>query len=184
MKGIIFNAVADAVIGLGGEDLWDELLEAANLGGAYTSLGSYPDAELFALVEAASNKLEKEPADVLAIVGELAFPHLSGRHPELVGDHTGAISLLCTLNDVIHPEVLKLYPDASCPDFTTLRREDNELDLLYRSERRLPQLAIGLIRGAANLYEEEVAIDVEEIEEGFILRMSFQKVGAVAPSAV
>ena len=54
MKGIIFNLLEDVVIHDHGQDTWDELLNATSLDGAYTSLGSYPDAHIQALVGAAA----------------------------------------------------------------------------------------------------------------------------------
>lgn len=173
MKGVIFNSLADALIGIGGEELWDDVLERAKLDGAYTTLGSYDDAEFLALVSTAAELLNRTTDEMVADVGELLAPQLAGRHPELVGEHDGTASLLCTLNDVIHPEVLKLYPDASVPDFTTLRREGNKLDLLYRSKRNLPTLAAGLIRGAARLYDEAVSMDLEMTDDGVVFRLEF-----------
>ena len=57
MKGIVFNLLEDLVVRDHGEDAWDDLLEEAGSDGAYTSLGSYDDAELLALVGAASTAL-------------------------------------------------------------------------------------------------------------------------------
>ena len=57
MKGIIFNLVEEVVTAAYGEDTWDSLLDEAGLDGSYTSLGSYPDEDLFQLVGAASKAL-------------------------------------------------------------------------------------------------------------------------------
>ncbi len=179
MKGVIFNAAAEAVIALGGDDLWDELLDAAGLDGAYTSLGSYDDAELIALVVAAAEKLDMSVEETTEFIGERVFPGLARRHENLVAEHDDTVSLLCALNDVIHPEVLKLYPDASVPDFTTLEREGKRLKLLYRSQRNIPALAAGLIRGAANLFAEDVDIAVTTTDDGVILDLLFT---AAAPT--
>ena len=54
MKGIVFNLLEEIVREAHGEDTWDALLEAADLDGAYTSLGSYPDEDLGRLVAAAA----------------------------------------------------------------------------------------------------------------------------------
>lgn len=178
MKGVIFNSLFDAVVEMGGEELWDELLARSGLVGSYTSLGTYDDGELLALVGAAAEVLGRSVDETVELVGELVAPRLAGRHPSLVAEHEGTVSLLCSLNDVIHPEVLKLYPNASVPDFTTLRRDGNELDLLYRSERNLPALAAGLIRGAANLYDERVVMDVEPADDGWVFRLRFHPAGS------
>ncbi len=177
MKGVIFNSVAEAVIEFGGEELWDDLLTKAGLTGAYTSLGSYDDTELLTLVKVTADALGKTIEETTEFVGELVFPYLSGRHHNLIANHTSTVSLLCELNDVIHPEVLKLYPDAAVPDFQTLLVDGNHLQLLYRSERQLPALAAGLIRGAANLYQEDVKIDIEPRDDGFLFDLVFTPSG-------
>jgi len=48
-----------------------------------------------------------------------------------------------------------------------------QLDLLYRSVREMPALAAGLIRGAADLYHEHVAIDIETVDDGYLFRLRF-----------
>ena len=64
MKGITFNLLEEVVRHEYGENTWDALLEAAQVDGAYTSLGSYPDEDLTKLVTAASSIL-KMPANAI-----------------------------------------------------------------------------------------------------------------------
>ena len=52
MKGVIFNAVEDAVERAFGADGWDDTLGRAKVDGSYTSLGNYDDEELAAIVGA------------------------------------------------------------------------------------------------------------------------------------
>ena len=54
MKGVVFNLLEEAVTDSFGADTWDDLLDDADLEGAYTSLGNYSDAEIEALVGAAA----------------------------------------------------------------------------------------------------------------------------------
>lgn len=62
VKGVVFNLLEQAVTDAHGDDVWIDLLEEAGVEGAYTSLGSYPDSEIVALVGAAANQLEILPA--------------------------------------------------------------------------------------------------------------------------
>jgi hypothetical protein len=55
MKGVIFNAVEDAVERAFRADGWDDTLGRAEVGGSYTSLGSYDDEELATIVGALPN---------------------------------------------------------------------------------------------------------------------------------
>ena len=158
MKGIIFNLVEEVVVGAYGEDAWDDILDAAGLDGAYTSLGSYPDDHLFALVGAASTKLGVDGQDVVRTLGQGAIPLLAERYPGFF-DHRSTKSFLLTLNDIIHPEVRKLYPGADVPTFDFPPSGDNELAMGYQSARKLCALAEGFILGAAAHFRERVTIE-------------------------
>ena len=65
------------------------------------------------------------------------------------------------VNDIIHPEVLKIYPDSVPPAFAFEDHSDG-LVVQYRSARNLPALAEGLLSGVSLLYDGEVAVTVIE----------------------
>jgi hypothetical protein len=158
MKGIVFNLLEEAVTTDFGDATWDRLLDDAGLDGAYTSLGSYDDAEIVRLVEVASQALQIPPADVLRWFGRRAMPLLAGRYPTFFGNHAGARAFLLTLNSIIHPEVRKLYPGASPPVFDFDTSDNATLIIGYNSARRLCSLAEGFIAGAAEHYGEQAQI--------------------------
>jgi hypothetical protein len=162
MKGIIFNLVEEVVTSAHGPGAWDAVLDQAGLDGAYTSLGSYADDDLNRLVAAAAQILGASPADVVRSIGQGALPLLATRFPDFFADHKDTRSFLLTLNDIIHPEVLKLYPGAVVPDFDFETSGPDELLLGYRSERALCALAEGFILGAASHFHEHV--DLEQTE--------------------
>jgi len=117
MKGIIFNLLERVVVDAHGEDVWDDLLDDAGVSGAYTSLGNYPDEEIEALVMAASRLTGLSRAEVLRWFGEQALPLMRDAYPALFAGHTSSRDFVLSVNDIIHPEVRKLYPEASCPFF-------------------------------------------------------------------
>ena len=158
MKGIVFTLLEQAVVADHGEDAWDDLLEGAGLEGVYTSLGDYPDEDLRKLVEQASARLGLPVQDVIRWFGRSALPRLAQAYPHFVAGHTGTLSFLHTLNDIIHPEVRKLYPGADVPWFDFAETPDGGLVMGYHSRRRLCGFAEGLIEGAAAHFKEPVSI--------------------------
>lgn len=158
MKGVVFNLVEQIVSRDHGEDTWDALLDAAALDGVYTSLGSYPDEDLFKLVSAASVALDLTPDEVLRYLGREAFPFFAGGHPELVDRHSSVRALVLTLNQVIHPQVRKLYPGADVPEFDFDTSSADVLVMDYRSKRRMCGFAEGLIHGSADWFGERVEL--------------------------
>jgi hypothetical protein len=159
MKGVIFNLVEEVIVASYGEDTWDTLLDAASLDGSYTSLGNYPDGDLFRLVDAASSLLGVPGGDVVRTLGVGALPLLAERYPDFFAGHTSTRSFLLTLNDIIHSEVRKLYPGAEVPQFDFDDSDPDCLMVTYRSPRRLCALAEGFILGAAHHFGEEATLD-------------------------
>ena len=158
MKGILFNLAEEVVSQTYGERVWDDVLESAGLDGAYTSLGNYPDEDLARLVKAAARALDVDVEDVLRAVATGAIPLLASRYPHFFTPHTSARSFVLTLNSIIHPEVRKLYPGATVPEFGFDTTRDDVLVITYHSARRLCSLAQGFIIGAAGHYGETVEI--------------------------
>lgn len=159
MKGLIFNLLQDAVTRSHGEDAWDTLLDTTGLSGAYTSLGSYPDDDLQKLILAASKTLAVSPADVLRWFGREAIPILADRYSAFFENHTSTRSFILSVNNIIHPEVKKIYPGADVPVFDFHDGADGALLVGYESIRKLCALAEGFIEGAAAHYGESLSFE-------------------------
>ncbi len=158
MKGIVFNLLEDVVAREHGEETWELLLDATGLDGVYTSVGNYPDADLLALVGAASEALALPAEDVVRWFGRQALPLLAERYPGLFAPHADVRAFVLTLNEIIHPEVRKLYPGADTPTFTFDASDPDRLVMEYRSSRRLCAFAEGLLLGAGDHYEQTLTI--------------------------
>lgn len=157
MKGIIFNIVEDVVADAYGPAAWDGLMAATGLDGGYTSLGSYPDGQLFDIVGAASAATGMAPPQLLRMLGRNAMPKLCERYPHLFDRAADARSFVLGLNSIIHPEVRKLHAGASCPHFQFTQGE-RQLMLGYNSPRKLCHLAEGFVAGLADHFSETIAI--------------------------
>lgn len=111
-----------------------------------------------ALVDAASARLDTGPDEVVRWFGREALPLLAASYPAFFTPHTSTRPFLLTLNDVIHPEVRKLYPGADVPVFDFSVSPADELVIGYASGRRLCSLAEGFIEAAAAHFGEVAAI--------------------------
>jgi hypothetical protein len=178
LKGIIFNVFEQLVARERGEAAWDLLLEDSGLEGAYTSLGSYPDTDLSQLVEAASAAWDVPADELVRWLGREALPLFAQRYPQFFDPHATTAQFLLTLNQIIHPEVRKLYPGADVPTFD-YRVSDDRLTMGYRSVRKLCMFGEGLIEGAAAHYGETVAIEqptcMNRGDDRCVLEISFSR---------
>lgn len=159
MKGIVFNLLEEAIRQEHGEDAWDALLDQTQLDGAYTSLGNYPDQDLMKLVGAASEALRKPAHEVVRWFGRKSLLLFAERYPHFFRRHQSTRPFLLTLNDIIHPEVKKIYPGADVPDFQFDASSDGVLVMQYHSKRRLCAFAEGLIEGTAVYYREQLMME-------------------------
>ncbi len=164
MKGIIFNTVEETVGELYGPDTWDDLIETAGVSGSYTSLGTYPDEELFQIVGAACQATEMSASEILVALGRKSFDKLVSHVPDLVERERGVFHFLSTVHDIIHVEVAKLVPEAQTPDVITKPIDDNTMEVSYTSRRRMGALAKGLMLGAGDFFGEEIEIVSEATE--------------------
>jgi hypothetical protein len=166
MKGIIFRELLNLTEELFGYETVDEIIEKSNLKskGVYTSVGTYPHAEVFELVKQLSIKTNLPEETLFKEFGKYAFGVFSKSYPNLMVDFTDALTFLQHIEDTIHVEVLKLYPEAELPKFIVEKRTENELILNYSSERKMSDLAEGLIQGCFEHYKIKATLKIEVLK--------------------
>ncbi len=159
MKGIIFNLLEDVVTAAHGPFVWDDLLDVAAASGAYTSLGSYPDDELIGLLATLSRQQGWEMEQTLRWFGRSAMPELARRFPAFFSSAASARDFVLSVNNIIHPEVRKLYAGAGCPHFHFSSDASGELLVEYASARKLCWLGHGFIEGASDHFGQSVRVE-------------------------
>ncbi|MBL8341521.1 MAG: heme NO-binding domain-containing protein [Rubrivivax sp.] len=163
MKGVVFTQFLEFVASRFGEDTVDDIIEACALqsGGAYTSVGTYSHEEMHALAGALAERCGLPAAELVRDFGH----HLAGSfehgHPEFFRRSGSYFDVLASVEEHIHVEVRKLYPDAELPTFTVVERSATRMVMDYRSPRRLGALAEGLLRGSARHFGVEAAVQAQ-----------------------
>ena len=124
MKGVIFRAFFSHVEEMHGEEFLEELIEDAQLenGGAYTAVGTYDADELVTLVVGLSEKTGAGAPKILRGFGFALFNLLAQTYPGLIEHCKDSFALISAIDNFIHVEVKKLYPDADLPRFKILQR--------------------------------------------------------------
>jgi hypothetical protein len=159
MKGMVFTEFLEMVEDRWSPDMVDTLLDEVPLesGGSYTSVGVYGHEELVALVQGLSLRVGTPMPDLVRGFGAHLFGRFVAGHPKLFVGIDDAFDFLSRIEDMIHVEVLKLYPDASLPRFD-IERDGDRLTLIYRSSRHFEDLAHGLVEGCLAHYGERADI--------------------------
>jgi hypothetical protein len=178
MKGIVFSEFIEMVEEVFGADVADRIIVDSELpsGGAYTSVGTYDHAEMLTLVTHLAEVTGTEVVDLVRAFGQ----HLCGRFTQLYSGFfegvEGIFDFLETIEDHVHVEVQKLYPDAELPRFFTERPDADTLVMTYSSRRPFAALAHGLILGSIDHFGEQIEVTMEDLSEGagnqarFVLR--------------
>ncbi len=168
MKGIVFTEFLGLVESQWGMDMVDEIIDACDLpsGGAYTAVGTYDHKEIVDLSLELSRRTEIPLPGLLRVFGVHLFGALARGYPALVDRSTDVLSFLEQVENHIHVEVIKLYPDAELPRFVTQRLSEHRLEMLYQSGRHFEDLCLGLIEGAAAHFGSTLQIHRETRADG------------------
>ncbi|KAA0874421.1 heme NO-binding domain-containing protein [Nitrincola tapanii] len=164
MKGMVFTEFLEMVETTFSADMVDDILEDADpaSGGAYTAVGIYDHQELVDMVLALAKRTGNAPTELVQAFGRHLFSVFYQRYPTFFDGVEDAFSFLAQVEDFIHPEVLKLYPDAQLPRFDC-QRDGDQLEMIYHSSRHFADLAEGLIAGCAQHFKEQILIQREEL---------------------
>jgi hypothetical protein len=165
MKGKVFTEFLDMVEAKFSADMVDDILDDANpaSGGAYTAVGTYDHEELVAMVIALSKRTGIAAPDLIKVFGRHLFTVFANNYRQFFDHVPDAFTFLSGIDDVIHAEVYKLYPDANLPSFHC-QREGNILYMTYHSFRHFADLAEGLIVGTGEYFAETLAVEREELD--------------------
>jgi hypothetical protein len=168
MKGIVFTEFLEMVEAKFSPELADCIVEGAELpsGGVYTSVGTYDHAEMIDLVTCLSRETGIDSPDLMKAFGEYLFSRFQTLYPRYFEHADSAFGFLTKVQDYIHVEVYKLYPEAELPTFSHDLSQPGCLRLTYRSTRPFAPLAEGLVRGCLAHFGEDADIEVEDLSAG------------------
>lgn len=180
MKGVVFTEFLGLVEQKFSADMVDDIIDDADLphGGAYTAVGTYPFPEMVSLIVALSKRSGIEVPVLIHAFGQYLFGRFFVLYPAFINACDSTIQLVSHIEQVIHTEVRKLYPDAELPSFDIEAHTAQRLVVVYRSPRCLADLAVGLIDGAIAHYGEQGRVSLlrEPLDaDGKVVRFVLEK---------
>ena len=165
MKGMIFTEFMEMVEATWSLDMVDAIIADSRVasGGSYTSVGTYPHEEIIALVLALSKATGIATPELERTFGKHLFGRFALAYPRFFhGMDGGSFQFLSGIENVIHAEVRKLYPDAEPPTFEVEKGKFG-LILTYYSPHPFSDLAWGLIEGCVAHFGEDIEVRSEAI---------------------
>ena len=179
MKGIVFTEFLEMVEKEFGFEMVDHLITNSDLpsSGIYTSVGTYHHSEMVELLTNLSVKSEIAPNVLLKAFGKYLFNTFLGAYPQFFSEVDNAFDFLESIDKHIHVEVKKLYPDAALPKFETEENDQGQMIMTYMSERKLSDLAEGLIENSVEHYGKPYHVSKENLkEDGSVVKFTITPV--------
>lgn len=166
MKGIVFTEFMDMVDNVFSADILESIIEQSELpnDGAYTAVGSYNHEEIVRMTANLSLVVDIPVTTLLEIFGKHLFSRFYQGYPAFFKDVTEPFEFLKNIDNYIHIEVKKLYPDAELPRFYYEQESAKELTMYYLSSRHFEDLAVGLIKGCLEHFNATGEVLKSEVE--------------------
>ena len=167
MKGIVFTEFLDLVEDKFGFAMVDTILDQSVLpsNGVYTAIGTYSFTEMVHLLTNLSRETNLSIDELLLVYGEHFFSVIKKSYPAFLQQYTDPIEMLSSIENHIHVEVRKIYPDAELPTFTVLEKTISTLVMIYSSSRAMHAFGRGLMNKTFEHFNTKATILVEKLKE-------------------
>ena len=178
MKGIVFTEFLELVEDKFGLEVVDEIITNSNVpsNGIYTSVGTYSFSEMLQLLQNLSSRTKISIDNLLLVYGEHFFSVIEKSYPGLLATYKDPIEMLSSIENHIHIEVRKIYPDAELPTFIVIEKTENSLIMDYNSSRAMHHFGLGLMNKTFEHFNSSAVIELQKIkEDGTQVRFVIQK---------
>ncbi|MCL6293947.1 heme NO-binding domain-containing protein [Jejuia spongiicola] len=167
MKGIVFTEFLDLVEDKFGLEMVDKIINESNLesNGVYTSVGTYKFSEMLQLLQHLSANTNISIDDLLLVYAEHFFSVLEVSYPDLIATYKDPIEMLASIENHIHVEVRKIYPEAELPTFEVVKKTENSLEMIYKSSRAMHHFGLGLMNKTFEHFNSTATIILEKLKE-------------------
>ena len=167
MKGIIFTEFLDLVESKFGLEMVDKIVRQSELesGGSYTNIGTYKFSEMLSLLKNLSDNTGISIDDLLYTYAVHFFSVLEESYSGLLNMYTDPIELLSSIENHIHVEVKKIYPESELPTFIVEEKTATQLVMLYKSSRAMYSFGRGLMDMTFKHFNSEGTILMEKIKD-------------------
>jgi len=166
VKGLVFTEFLDLVDGRYSFETCERIIEMSDLpsGGIYTSVGTYDPQEMATLLGNLSAVTGTPTPELLQLFGRHLFTRFVAAFPVFFVGITSSLQFLPLVNDYVHIEVRKLYPDADLPAFSCQTPSPGTMVMTYSSKNDLPDLAEGLINGCIEHFGDAFTVSCERLD--------------------
>ncbi|AUC74365.1 heme NO-binding domain-containing protein [Olleya sp. Bg11-27] len=167
MKGIVFTEFLELVEDKFGLEMVDNIITSSTLEseGVYTAVGTYSFSEMLQLLSHLSENTGISIDNLLLVYAEHFFSVIEKSYPGLLATYKDPIEMISSIENHIHVEVRKIYPDAELPTFEVVEKTENSLIMIYTSSRAMHHFGLGLMNKTFEHFNSTATIDLQKIKE-------------------
>ena len=167
MKGIVFTEFLELVEEKFGLEMVDNIITSSTLEseGVYTSVGTYSFSEMLQLLGHLSENTGISIDNLLLVYAEHFFSVIEKSYPGLLATYKDPIEMISSIENHIHVEVRKIYPDAELPTFEVVEKTKNSLIMIYTSSRAMHHFGLGLMNKTFEHFNSTAKIELQKIKE-------------------
>jgi hypothetical protein len=159
MKGVVFTEFLELVEGRFGIAVADRVItKGCPFQHGFTSVGTYDYRELLSMVGQLSAETGAPAPVLVKAFGKHLFRTFLNSYPEAFSSVESTEQLMRRVEDVIHIEVRKLYPDAELPTFSFPSLDHQDFVIEYQSNRPFADLAEGLLEASIEHFGEPLLV--------------------------
>lgn len=166
MKGIILSEFVEFLEITLGVDTAQSIIDDSGIksGGAYSRVGQYDYQELIQLLTQTVNETSTQAVDLLEPFADHLFEMFKRDYSVFFEGVSSAAEMLTQIDNHIHVEVKKLYPDAELPKFEYVKTGD-KLVLDYTSPRPLGAVAQALVGACIKFFGNQERLVSSQVAE-------------------
>ncbi|WAC01339.1 heme NO-binding domain-containing protein [Lacinutrix neustonica] len=167
MKGIVFTEFLELVEDKFGLEMVDRMISNSDLEskGIYTAVGTYSFSEMLQLLQHLSINTGISIDNLLLVYGEHFFKVIEDSYPGLLATYKDPIEMISSIENHIHVEVRKIYPDAELPTFVVVQKTEDSLIMIYKSSRAMHHFGLGLMNKTFEHFNSKAIITLEKVKE-------------------
>lgn len=152
-------ALRSFVVETHGAQAWHQILSDVGLQSAlYLPTKVYPDEDAQKIVASAAELAGTPAQDLLCAFGEFLVPTLMKLYGSLVEPEWKTLELIAHTEKTIH-RVLRITGSGAAPPYLRVGMvSEEEVEVIYDSQRRMCAVARGIVHGVAAHYGESVSV--------------------------
>lgn len=158
---------------------WARFLQAAGVHeDAYEMQAVYPDAELMALAQAVMAHAQCSMGELQERFGEFLVPDLLQHYRDRIRPEWRTLDILEHTEYHMHRPVRAEAPGINPPVLHAERVSATQVRVQCRSERRMGQLAVGMVRGMIRYFGEQdtLVLTARVLDDGAHVEMLVERV--------